>query len=136
MPIKNSLLHSKLTVKLQHIAATRHFYVVAKVATISELSTKYFRFQQYINIEHKKASRGLEAERSFRVVLEGGSGKEDAIHHLCAEFPCPYLWVVFFVESFPDAKKRGKVSRLSQFLKYTIIYKTTILNQNERFAQC
>lgn len=53
---------------------------------IPELSTKYFRFQQFINIEHKKASRGWEAGESGLVVLKGGGGEEDAAHHRCAQF--------------------------------------------------
>lgn len=33
------------------------FYAVAKVILIFEVPTKYFRFQQFVNIEQKKASR-------------------------------------------------------------------------------
>lgn len=50
------------------------------------LATKYFRFQQFINIEHKKASRGWEAGESGLVMLKGGGGEEDAAHHRCAQF--------------------------------------------------
>ena len=58
VPIKISLLHSKLTVKPSQRWHSFDFYVVAKVILISESSIKYFRFQQFINIEHKKPPVG------------------------------------------------------------------------------